>query len=276
MPATKLVARWYNGRSYGKMFSILGCGSAAAGLLIPFVNMYYWRSFLMYMGLSIFTFSVIQYSVLREDDLQSVQVRNSEPVPKMFALACSSAIWSVSTMYLFSIEVRTICETWIPLYIVENGLSHTTFQISYEIGGVLGNLCSGILLDYFSSHITMESAFRLVGMGSSALLLLVAAFSVKAMQYVFIVGWLLGFLVNASINVWCMKASLMGGSNISGSISAFVSFLANFGSVLAGSPLAYLIGVNGYECFVPYFFAHIAVVAVIASMNTELSVEKLK
>lgn len=46
-------------------------------------------------------------------------------------------------------------------------------------------------------------------------------------QYVFVVGCLLGFLVNASINVWCMIASQMGESHISGAISAFVSFLAN-------------------------------------------------
>uniref|UniRef100_A0A158PAZ2 MFS domain-containing protein n=1 Tax=Angiostrongylus cantonensis TaxID=6313 RepID=A0A158PAZ2_ANGCA len=272
VPATKLVARWYSGRSYGKMFSILGCGSAMAGMLMPFVEVYYWRSFLMYIGLSAFTFAVIQCIVLREDDLQSVQVKNNGSISKMISLVYSPAIWNVATMYFFSIEVRTICETWIPLYIVENGLSHTTFQISYEIGGVLGNLCSGMVLDYLSLHITMDSDPSSV----FAHVFSLCHCGVFFQQYVFIVGWLLGALVNASINIWCMTASRMGENRISGSISALVSFLASFGSVLAGSPLAYLIDVIGYECFVPFFFTHIPIVAVIASMNRELSVEKTK
>ncbi|VDM61143.1 unnamed protein product [Angiostrongylus costaricensis] len=263
VPATKLVARWYSGRSYGKMFSILGCGSAMAGILIPFVEVYYWRSFLIYMGLSVFTFAVVHCIA-----------KDNGTISKMINLVYSPAIWNVSTMYFFSIEVRAICETWIPLYIVENGLSHTTFQISYEIGGVLGNLCSGMVLDYLSLHITMDSACRLFCFWARIFPLPLWCFFFQ--RYVFIVGWLLGAFVNASINIWCMTASRMGESRISGSISSLVSFLASFGSVLAGSPLAYLIDVIGYECFVPFFFTHIAIVAVVASMNKELSVAKIK
>ncbi|VDO63172.1 unnamed protein product [Haemonchus placei] len=262
VPATKLTAKWYNDRSYAKMFSILGCGSTVAGLLMPFVQYSYWRSLLI--CLFTLTFSAYFYHTLKESS------------PSLISLTYSPVIWSVAAVYLFSMEVRTVCETWIPLYMAENGLSLATFQVTYEIGGILGNLLSGWLLDQLCTHMGADSARRLVGVASSALLLLVAAISIKTLQYVSVIGWSLGFLVNASINVWCMIASQLGDSHISGAISAFVSFLANFGSVLAGSPLAFLIDNFGYDCFVPFFFSHIVVLVAITSMNIGFHVKGRK
>ncbi|EYB82446.1 hypothetical protein Y032_0360g3455 [Ancylostoma ceylanicum] len=227
VPATKLVAKWYNDRSYGKMFSVLGCGSTAAGLLIPLVVWSYWRSLLVCFGFTTLIYSGFLFFVLRHDDVSPVLSLKPGMSPNLTSLAYSPVIWSVAMIYLFSMEVRTVCETWIPLYITENGMSLATFQVFYEIGGVFGNIGSGALLDYLCLRISVDSARRVVGLGSSGLLLVVAAFSIKYMEYVATIGWLLGFLVNASINIWCMIASQLGESHISGAISAFVSFLAN-------------------------------------------------
>uniref|UniRef100_A0A7I4YH22 MFS domain-containing protein n=1 Tax=Haemonchus contortus TaxID=6289 RepID=A0A7I4YH22_HAECO len=276
VPATKLTGKWYNDRSYAKMFSILGCGSTAAGLLMPFVQYSYWRSLLICFGLFTLTFSAYFYHTLREEDINPQQIKSRESSPSLISLTYSPVIWSVAAVYLFSMEVRTVCETWIPLYMAENDLSLATFQVTYEIGGILGNLLSGWLLDQLCTQMGADSARRLVGVASSALLLLVAAISIKTLQYVSIIGWSLGFLVNASINVWCMIASQLGDSHISGAISAFVSFLANFGSVLAGSPLAFLIDNFGYDCFVPFFFSHIVVLIAITSMNIGFNVKGRK
>ncbi|KAK5969804.1 MFS domain-containing protein, partial [Trichostrongylus colubriformis] len=241
VPATKLVGKWYNDHSYAKMFSILGCGSTVAGLLMPFVEYSDWRFLLTYFGLFTLAFSAYFYYTLREDDVKPQHADSRGSPPSLISLTYSPVIWSVAAIYLFSMEVRTVCETWIPLYMAENGLSLALFQVTYEIGGVFGNLFSGWLLDQLCLRMSTDSARRLVGVSCSALLLFVAAISIRALQYVYIIGWSLGFLVNASINVWCMIASQLGESHISGAISAFVSFLANFGSVLAGSPLALLI-----------------------------------
>ncbi|CAJ0601334.1 unnamed protein product [Cylicocyclus nassatus] len=43
VPATKLLAKWYTDGSYGKMFSLLGCGSTTAGLVLPLLAHFYWR-----------------------------------------------------------------------------------------------------------------------------------------------------------------------------------------------------------------------------------------
>lgn len=276
VPATKLVGKWYTDRSYAKMFSILGCGSTVAGLLIPFVEFSYWRTLLLYLGLFSFGFAAFLYYTLRRDDTNPPRVEAKDDSASLLSVTYSPAVWSVAAVYLFSMEVRTVCETWIPLYINEKKISLSTFQVAYEVGGIGGNLLSGLLLDQLCLHMSTDSARRLVGVASSALLLLVAAISIEAIQYVFVVGCLLGFLVNASINIWCMIASQMGESHISGAISAFVSFLANFGSVMAGSPLALLIDNFGYSCFVPFFLSHIAVLITITLMNVGFRVKGSK
>ncbi|VDL73193.1 unnamed protein product [Nippostrongylus brasiliensis] len=267
VPATKLVAKWYTDRSYAKMFSILGCGSTVAGLMMPAVDMMYWRTLLIYFGLFTLAFSLPLYYGLRQDDEMPQQVESKEKSMSLVSITYSPVVWSVAAIYLFSMEVRTVCETWIPLYISENNLSLASFQVTYEVGGIFGNLFTGWLLDQLSLKMSMDSARRLVGVTSSVLLLLTIAFSITAINYLSIVGWSLGFFVNASINVWCIIASQLGENHISGAISAFVSFLANFGSVLAGSPLAVLIDNFGYSCFVPFFISHIAVLVAVTSMN---------
>ncbi|EPB69075.1 transporter, major facilitator family protein [Ancylostoma ceylanicum] len=183
VPATKLVAKWYNDRSYGKMFSVLGCGSTAAGLLIPLVVWSYWRSLLVCFGFTTLIYSGFLFFVLRHDDVSPVLSLKPGMSPNLTSLAYSPVIWSVAMIYLFSMEVRTVCETWIPLYITENGMSLATFQVFYEIGGVFGNIGSGALLDYLCLRISVDSARRVVGLGSSGLLLVVAAFSIKYMQF---------------------------------------------------------------------------------------------
>ncbi|VDN28806.1 unnamed protein product [Cylicostephanus goldi] len=159
VPATKLLAKWYTDGSYGKMFSILGCGSTTAG----FATLIY---------------SIVIYLCLRGDDVTPLTA-NKGKSSNILTFIWSPVIWSVAVNYLFTMEVRTICETWIPLYINENGIDLATFQVLYEIGGILGNIGSGALLDHLCLRISVDSARRIVGLGSTTLLLLTAAYSIK-------------------------------------------------------------------------------------------------
>ncbi|KAK6042469.1 hypothetical protein COOONC_20026, partial [Cooperia oncophora] len=153
VPATKLTGKWYNDRSYAKMFSILGCGSTVAGLLMPFVEYSYWRMLLKYFGLFTLAFCAYFYYTLarrryhattsEEQGLLTVLV-----IAHLFTcdLECSCSVPIFHGVLSNVLKVRTVCETWIPLYMAENGLSLATFQVTYEIGGILGNLLSGWLL----------------------------------------------------------------------------------------------------------------------------------
>ncbi|ETN83217.1 transporter, major facilitator family protein [Necator americanus] len=292
VPATKLVAKWYSDRAYGKMFSILSCGSTAAGLLMPFLVEAYWRNLMICCGFITLSYSIFVFFFLRGDDVKPVSPPSKEESSSLVSLTYSPAIWSVSIMYLFSMEISgadcmRIVDSNIhnrksnkPCYISNTlrnrRMSSKLTSVSQALYSVFGNIGSGALLDYLILRISVDSARRIVGIGSSALLLLVAAFSIKYMEYVATIGLLLGFLVNASINIWCMIASQLGDAHMSGTISAFISFLANFGSVLAGSPLAFLIDNFGYSCFAPFFFTHMALLGAIALINVGLRVKATK
>ncbi|KAK6025573.1 hypothetical protein OSTOST_08523 [Ostertagia ostertagi] len=178
VPATKLVGKWYTDHSYAKMFSILGCGSTVAGFFT-------------------LLFSACFYYTLRGDDIKPQHIEKESSL-SLISLTYSPVIWSVAAMYLFSMEVRTICETWIPLYVAENGLSLATFQVTYEIGGC--RLLSVCRSDMLLHHQILRIFFLL-------------------------------------------------------------------DQVLAGSPLAFLIDKFGYDCFLPFFFSHIAVLIAITSMD---------
>ncbi|KJH45034.1 SPFH/Band 7/PHB domain protein [Dictyocaulus viviparus] len=242
VPATKLVQVWYDAHSYGKMFSILSCGSAMAGLFS-------------------LSFSLAQCIALSRDDSLPVHINKNEAVLQFMTFARSTVIWSISILYLFSVEVRTVCETWIPIYVVENGLSLKSFQIAYEIGGVFGNLCSGMLLDKLSLYMNINSACRTFGVGSSILLLFVAFFSSISMHCITIMGTFLGIFVNASINIWSIAASR-------------IVFVVIVGSVLAGSPLAYFVDVTGYDLFFPLFLGHVAILVLTVSLSAEFRLKK--
>ncbi|VDM69740.1 unnamed protein product, partial [Strongylus vulgaris] len=128
VPATKLVAKWYTDGTYGKMFSILGCGSTVAGLFIPLLVGAYWRVIML-------VYSAFVFFWLQNDDVKPSSPSTKEDAANLTSLIWSPVIWSVGMIYLFSMEVRTVCETWIPLHINENGMSPATFQVLYEIGG---------------------------------------------------------------------------------------------------------------------------------------------
>ncbi|KHJ88601.1 hypothetical protein OESDEN_11604 [Oesophagostomum dentatum] len=167
VPATKLLAKWYTDRSYGKMFSVLGCGSTAAGLLIPLVTALYWRKFMTCSGVVMVVYSLFLFFALRNDDVKPPSPSGAEKSSRLASLTYS--------------PIRTVCESWIPLYITENGISLATFQVLYEVGGVFGNIGSGALLDYLSIRISVNAARRIIGLGSTTLLLIVAAFSIRYM-----------------------------------------------------------------------------------------------
>ncbi|RCN26472.1 hypothetical protein ANCCAN_27801, partial [Ancylostoma caninum] len=86
-------------------------------------------------GLVTLTYSGLLFFVLRHDDSKPVSPSSKGASPDLISLTYSPVIWSVAMIYLFSMEVRTVCETWIPLYITENRMSLATFQVLYEIGG---------------------------------------------------------------------------------------------------------------------------------------------
>ncbi|CAI5452014.1 unnamed protein product [Caenorhabditis angaria] len=147
--------------------------------------------------------------------------------------------------------MRTICETWVQLFLTDAQISPDVFQITYEIGGLVGTMASGIVIDLATRKFDVDATRRFIAF----------------------LDFLAGMFVNGSINVWCMIASQAGLARIQGTVSAFISFIASSGSMLAGTPLALLISYFGYRVFLYIFAIQLVIVLVVSSFRVRLRMQ---
>ncbi|CAB3406462.1 unnamed protein product [Caenorhabditis bovis] len=279
VPATKCIARWFNDSSYATMFSILGCASTLAGLLLPIFKHFYWRTIELNFGLAVIVMVAFARWLLRFDLQEVRNVDGDEKKANASAIGGvvkSTAIWHIALIYFFSMEMRTICETWIPLYLTDNQMSADGFQVAYELGGMIGTVASGLFLDGLSARIGVDTSRKFSGVLFSCLMMLCAigVFEISSLATIF--GFITGFLVNGSINIWCLIGSQCGNSSNAGACSAFISFVATSGSVFAGSPLANLIAHNGYGVFKLLLLAQILFVLSISALRLPLKMSSSK
>ncbi|UMM37103.1 hypothetical protein L5515_008977 [Caenorhabditis briggsae] len=284
VPATLLVQSWYSKSTYGTMFSILACGSTFAGILQPFSKKFYWRHVELYTGAGMLLFSVVCYFALREDNVspkrEEEEEEEEDPNPEkpkkkggLRTIVGSLVIWHISFVYLFTMEMRTICETWVQLFLTDSKISPDAFQITYEIGGLVGTMASGIVIDLATRKFDVDATRRVIAVSYTCLMMFSAAGIFEFAELSSIFGFLAGMFVNGSINVWCMIASQAGFKNIQGTVSAFISFIASSGSMLAGSPLAFLISVFGWRIFLYIFGIQLIIVLIVSSFRVRLRMD---
>ncbi|CAP25302.2 Protein CBG04634 [Caenorhabditis briggsae] len=265
VPATLLVQSWYSKSTYGTMFSILACGSTFAGILQPFSKKFYWRQVELYTGAGMLLFSVVCYFALREDNVspkrEEEEEEEEDPNPEkpkkkggLRTIVGSLVIWHISFVYLFTMEVNA-------------------FQITYEIGGLVGTMASGIVIDLATRKFDVDATRRVIAVSYTCLMMFSAAGIFEFAELSSIFGFLAGMFVNGSINVWCMIASQAGFKNIQGTVSAFISFIASSGSMLAGSPLAFLISVFGWRIFLYIFGIQLIIVLIVSSFRVRLRMD---
>ncbi|EGT40090.1 hypothetical protein CAEBREN_00879 [Caenorhabditis brenneri] len=279
VPATKLIATWFDDRSYATMFSILGCGTTFAGLILPLLKTSYWRTIEFNSGFFVLFFALIcKKWIITEDAIR----KDVKPMKKteleaekvtIKTIAKSSVIWHIAFIYFFSMEMRTICETWVPLFLSEKKVSADGFQFLYEVGGIIGIMTSGVLLDRLSDSLGVDSSRRILGVLFTTAMMFLSIALFKFEQYSSVLGIFIGFFVNGSINIWCLVGSQAGTKSIAGTVSAFISFIASVGAIFAGSPLAYLIDIFSYEAFTVLFVTQIILVLTISSLRVPLKME---
>ncbi|CAI5446969.1 unnamed protein product [Caenorhabditis angaria] len=143
VPATKLLAQIFDDSQYPTMFSILGCGSTVAGLLLPYLKTFYWRTILFNMALVFASVAgVARFFVVEEAKAEKV-ARTHQPA-RIRDIVASPVTWHIAAIYFFSMEMRTVAETWIPFSLAENS---SGFQVAYELGGLVGTLVSGVVVE---------------------------------------------------------------------------------------------------------------------------------
>lgn len=183
VPATLLVQSWYSKSTYGTMFSILACGSTFAGILQPLSKKFYWRHVELYTGAGMLVFAVFCYFALAEDnknpkhDDEEEDPNPEKPKKKggLRLILGSIVIWHISFVYLFTMEMRTICETWVQLFLTDSKLSPDAFQITYEIGGLVGTMASGIVIDLATRKFDVDGTRRVIAVSYTCLMMFSAA-----------------------------------------------------------------------------------------------------
>uniref|UniRef100_A0A1I7TXB4 MFS domain-containing protein n=1 Tax=Caenorhabditis tropicalis TaxID=1561998 RepID=A0A1I7TXB4_9PELO len=308
VPATKLIQTWFDDSSYATMFSILGCGSTFAGLILPLFKSFYWRTVELNSGLIVLLFALVCKKWIITEDAIRKEVKpvkkvdlEAEKANGIKKIVTNSVIWHIALIYFFSMEMRTICETWVPLYLNERKVSVDGFQCFYELGGLIGALTSGLMLDKLSSRIGVDLSRRLLGIWFTTSMMLISIGLFNYEQYSTIFGLFTGFFVlynhiktelrkvnkrlqkvdaNSKCqrlfgqpNIWCLISSQAGARNVSGSVSALISFIASVGSIFAGSSLAHLIAEFSYDIFVVLFITQIIFVLSVSSLRIPLRIE---
>lgn len=282
VPATKLVASWFDDSSYATMFSLLGCGSTFAGMILPLFKSSYWRTIELNTAILVLLFSLICKKWIITDDAIRKEV---QPIKKsdieegdatgIKSIVKSRVIWHIAVVYFFSMEMRTICETWVPLYLNEKKLSADGFQFLYELGGLIGILTSGVMLDKVGGMMGVDASRRLLGVLSTVLMMLIAIGVFEYAELSSILGFFTGFFVNGSFNIWCLIGSQAGTKTVAGTCSAFISFIASVGAIFAGSPLAHLIATFSYKVFGVLFVFQLALVLSISSFRIPLRMPRI-
>ncbi|CAI4227775.1 unnamed protein product [Auanema sp. JU1783] len=267
VPATKLVSNWFKDGSFATFFSLLGCGSNMAGLLLPTISFFYWRTYTFYLGVACFLFTIFVYLCIEEKDSGEVDKKKEKPPGGVFSLFSSKVLWGIAIPYLIVLEIRTATESWMPLFIKDVEGDPGRFMFLYETGGIIGTFVSGLMLDILCKYVELLTARRILAFLFGCLMIATIAISTSLPNYIIPIGFSLGFFLFSALNVWCMISSQAGLKSNAGSFSAFVSFIANFGSVFAGAPLAHLVSLYGYNCFAPFFLMQLCALLVVAYMN---------
>ncbi|CAM36359.1 MFS domain-containing protein [Caenorhabditis elegans] len=280
VPATKLIATWFDDASYATMFSVLGCGSTFAGMIVPLFKTSYWRTIEFNSGIVMLLFAIIcKKWIITEDAIrkevkplkkEDMEEENTIGVKKIMK---SSVMWHIALVYFFSMEMRTICETWAPLYLNEKKMSADGFQFLYELGGLAGTMISGLVLERLAGKMGVDPSRRLLGIIFTVIMMIVGCGVFKFEEYSSVLGFLTGFFVNGSINIWCLIGSQAGTKSVAGTVSAFISFIASVGSIFAGSPLAHLIATFSFHVFTILFVTQIVFVLSISSLQIPLRME---
>lgn len=75
-------------------------------------------------------------------------------------------------------EIRTICETWTPLFLLETFSDEgkaTKFLVFFEIGGLFGGILSGLVIQLLEYRMGKDRSRWIVANLSTCVLLVLAA-----------------------------------------------------------------------------------------------------
>ncbi|GMR48776.1 hypothetical protein PMAYCL1PPCAC_18971, partial [Pristionchus mayeri] len=245
------LQRWLDGGPMGVLFSLLSSTTTVGGLTLAFLAGEEWREVAEKIGYSSFVLALFSWFVLdeREERGEGKKQGSKNLSTPLKSIVRSGAVWRLSALYGLAMMTRTISETWLPMFTHDA----TTIQYYFEIGGLIGSLASGAAVDAAARAAAMgvEPAARHLLCATTSAMLIVTSWLVLALAdtetpaswfSLASLSFCSGASVYASINIACLACATMApGGKSSGTTTALVSFLAQIGSIVAGSPVAFLL-----------------------------------
>ncbi|GMT25497.1 hypothetical protein PFISCL1PPCAC_16794, partial [Pristionchus fissidentatus] len=265
------LQRWMGGRPMGGLFSVLSSTTTVGGLALAALAAEEWRGVAERIGYTSFVLAVVAWLVL--DDEEKRRVEEGKEGGDLFStlktMAASGGVWRLAALYGLAMMTRTIAETWLPMFTHDAA----TIQYYFEIGGLVGSLASGAAVDAAAraAAVSGETAARHLLCATTSAMLIVTSWLVLALADTSVPPSTLslaalssasGAAVYASINVACLACATMApGGRSSGAATALVSFLAQIGSIVAGTPVAWLLQAAGRAALAPALSLGVVVVA---------------
>uniref|UniRef100_A0A914VHK4 Major facilitator superfamily (MFS) profile domain-containing protein n=1 Tax=Plectus sambesii TaxID=2011161 RepID=A0A914VHK4_9BILA len=268
--AVKLIRTWFGVSQFGIAWSILATSNNVAGvagpLLVPLwfdVAGYSWRAFMHATAFCCALGAAVCAATLWNSektasangvDEQKKSTAGWLPSAREWRLLLGHRfLWLVCIYYMVTMAVKTTCETWVQLYLVESeqlaGSSAVLFLSAVEVGGFLGSFGAGPVSDWVAKKRAGSPKLQsrvIVGFVSTIGLMLMMHLLWVCSRYFYIWGVVLGVCVYTLVNVCGMLGTEMAPESLSGSCHALVSLASNVGAIFAGLPFGQVVVHFGY------------------------------
>ncbi|VDM23586.1 unnamed protein product [Toxocara canis] len=259
----RITRQMFSVAEFGRTYTILACTNNVAGFIGPLSLVLPWRQTTFLTATFATTFTITLWVVLRRTEneastyeslhqsYQNAQTSEQKTKEKAFSwwrIIGSEAAWITALYYSFTMASRAIAETWIPIFVSErlSELDALRASFFFETGGLFGSIISGVFCDFLCAYFSIDHSRLLSGIFCT-ISMFVAVIAVFWLEWVFFSGFMFGFFVYASINIWGIVSSDLADDSIAGRCGAFVNFISSSFAAFAGAPLAWLIDCYGYS-----------------------------
>lgn len=269
-----LLAQWFSDASRNSVFGMFGTccfvfGMAGTGLAVYLQAAYGWRAVFLPPAVVVTILSVFVFAVGRSPserglvvpgraaNQQVPQTKNTDNKMSMMAVWKIALVPEVS-MAMFCVKfVRYALMFWLPLYLLRSlnysqvnaGLASTAF----EIGGILGSACVGIVVDrWMGGRAILTSALSVVGSALALLAFVVTASWGPIFHVIFLA--LAGALNCGPDILLCGSVSADIGEREGGAASAVtgvVNGMGSLGTVLEGPLVSLVAAWFGWSSMIP-------------------------
>ncbi|MBD2783429.1 MFS transporter family glucose-6-phosphate receptor UhpC [Xenorhabdus sp. DI] len=271
-PCARLLTHWYSRNERGFWWGCWNISINISGIFLPLlsallITTYGWRAALLLPGIISIILGIWLSQKLpgipqehdlpsigtwRQDAMELKQEQASPPMPMLKILKetilFNRTIWLLGCSYILVYFIRTAIHDWGNLWLSEKhgaSLLSTNVTLSlFELGGLLGALCSGWSSDLFfrSQRVPMILLFSIgLFFSVTALWLVPIQHYIVLSACIFSIGFFVfgpQMLIGLAATEYCHKQA-------AGTVTGYLSLYAYFSAAIAGWPLSQII--NYYD-----------------------------